>query len=384
MAFEMTQRGHDVEVSTSLPTYESKGLRSGYSFWRGPFRETVRGAKILRFPAIPRGKGLGGLALNYASNLLLGMLNAFRMDSTADVSLCFGVSPVFLATSAILKKRIYGTPMVLWLQDPWPETFAWVIGISENHWLYKFLGHWMKWIYSHCDMIWIQSNAYKKHLERYGYAGPVHYVPNWAPALIEDLNSEPLWVQDLPSDRFLLTFAGNVGKGQALDQLLEALVDWKEKESLAVVIVGDGTELNGLRDFAHAHRLSNVHFVGRKPLEDMAALFQKSSALYVSLSNGPLSSMTVPSKLQTYMLAGKPVLAQLDGEGAEIINAAQCGRVGAPGDVSSLMKNLKELVFLPKDQLKNLGKNAKMHYSQNFAGKVVLDRVEHLLKEVVK
>src|SRR5690606_2310108 len=140
----------------------------------------------------------------------------------------------------------------------------------------------------------IQSEAYRENLNRYGYKGKVALIPNWAPASATDSATKtPHWIESLPEDRFLLTFAGNIGKAQSLDSLIKVARALPEGK-FHIAIVGDGAELANLKMLVAKENIKNVIFYGRKPLADMPHLFERSSCLYVSLAADRVSSITIP------------------------------------------------------------------------------------------
>lgn len=383
LTFELASKGHDVVISTSLPTYESKFIRKGYSLLSGPYSESAKGVIIKRYPVIPRRKNLFFLALNYISNLFFGVLNLIRIPRT-DVNLVFSVSPIFTAIPGVIRKIIFKTPLVLWLQDPWPETFADVLKINERHFVYKLLGQLTQWIYSHTDLILIQSQAYRPHLDNFGYKGQIESLPNWAPDMRVLVDEVPNWVAKLPENRFLLTFAGNIGKGQNLDQLLAAALYFKENKDFFIVLVGDGSEVERLKNFSTEHDLTQVIFTGRKPLADMPHLFQKSSCLYVSLTPNRLSELTIPSKVQAYMASGRPILASLRGQGAQIIKDAKCGFTVSPGNSTELQSAIQRFISLTSEQLSEVGARGKEYSQIHFNKDNLIEATENLLKELKK
>lgn len=387
LAFKFAMNGHEVIVSSSLPNYDSKKFRPGYTYM-GPYKERINETLIFRYPVWPRKTGFLHLFLNYSSNFLFGILNLSRLPRV-DVSFVFGVSPAFMAFPALILKKLFNIPVVIWLQDPWPESFAAVVGISPKSPIYKSIGVFVRWMYSHTALIFIQSEAYRAHLEAYGFKGRIEFLPNWAPEKIGqnpiDYGSpSPKWMDDFPQGKFILTFAGNIGIGQGLDELIKTLSGLDPKPFVA--LVGDGTEVKNLQKLVERLGLQeHVHFYGRRPLSEMTFLFQKSSALFVSLKGGGgLSQLTIPSKLQAYMMSGRPVLASLYGEGARIVEESKCGWVASPGDSESLKISLKKMLSTSQEDLKDMGNNATAYANLHFDKKKLVFKIETILKELVE
>ena len=129
-------------------------------------------------------------------------------------------------------------------------------------------------------------------------------------------------------------------------------------------IVGDGSELEHLKALAAEKQLDSVIFHGRKPPEEMPALYAMADAMLVTLTRDPFISLTLPGKVQTYMAAGKPVLAAARGEIPQVIAAAACGWCADAGDAKGLADI--SLKFMHSSEKKQLGENARRYYEQHF------------------
>ena len=75
---------------------------------------------------------------------------------------------------------------------------------------------------------------------------------------------------------------------------------------------------------------------GQFPLERMPSFLKHADALLVSLKPDPIFAMTIPGKLQTYLSVGLPVLAMLDGEGADLVERSGVGLVSPAGNPVAL------------------------------------------------
>ena len=71
--------------------------------------------------------------------------------------------------------------------------------------------------------------------------------------------------------------------------------------------------------------LSNLTFYGRYPLEEMPQFYAMADAFLVTLKKDPFISYTLPGKVQSYLAFGKPILAAIDGETADLIHDTGCG-----------------------------------------------------------
>ena len=174
-----------------------------------------------------------------------------------------------------------------------------------------------------------------------------------------------------------LMFAGNVGAAQSIDTIIKAANLLKENEKLRFHIVGDGSQLDNLKELTEKLQLSSVIFHGRKPMEEMPKYYAMADAMVVTLTKDPVISLTLPAKVQTYMAAGKPVLAAANGEIRNVIEASQCGFCAEAENPEDFAKAITE--FLSHPEKNKLAYNAKKYYIENFTRDLFMDRLENEL-----
>ncbi|AZZ36575.1 hypothetical protein CIK05_07160 [Bdellovibrio sp. qaytius] len=377
LAKQFKDKGHTVTAYTGLPHYPVGRFSAGYSLLKGPYRQENEFGTIIRYPMIPRYKHFAFLALNYISNLVSGILNLWRLPK-ADVYFVFAVSPIFKVIPAIVLKFFTKRPVVVWYQDLWPDSFFAVTKINQRGLPATFLKFITNWVYKRVDCMLIQSEAFRAELLKAGYDKPIHYVPNWA--LPAQITSDPEWLNQIPKNKKILTFAGNIGQAQGIDAVLYALKELNDP-SLQLVIVGDGSAKAELEKITEKLELTNVSFLGRRPSDDMPALFSKSDFLLVSLRKDYLFSLVIPSKVQAYMQAAKPVVAFLDGEGARVVVEAKCGVSAKAEDISSLVSALCELLKADQSQLNEMGKAGQVYFEKHFTQAKVVAQIEDILKD---
>jgi glycosyltransferase involved in cell wall biosynthesis len=235
------------------------------------------------------------------------------------------------------------------------------------------------------DGLLVQSQAFVPALESQGVdPSKVTYVPNWA----ED-NFRPTTVpvnaperQELPAG-FVVLFAGNLGQAQGLDVLIGAAERSRELDDIHWVVLGDGRQAQWVRDEVRRRRLNNVHLLGQRPQESMPTWFALADALLVTLRQDPVYELTIPSKVQAYMACGRPILASLDGEGAQEIERSGAGLASPAGDADALGDSVKKLYQMSKDERLAMGERARKYYERNFDRETLIGRVEAVLEQTV-
>ena len=370
---------NDVTVLTGLPNYPKGDFFEGYSNSKGPFEQKVDNAKIRRYLMLPRKKGFFRLILNYLSHVFGAGVTQYHLPK-ADWAFVFATSPITTALPAILWARLNSAKVCIWLQDLWPDSVAAVGATNRNSLLYKILGLVVSFVYKHTDLMLIQSPGFSDNLKEFGYSGPVHVVSNWAPGVDFEKSQIPSWLSDLPQEKFTVTFAGNVGKAQAIDTVMEAIEKLSSSTHIQFVIVGDGSELERVQKVASIKKLSNVGFYGRKTLEDMPGLFKRSDALLVSLKKDPIFAKTIPSKIQAYMAAGRPLIGSLDGTGSEVILTAKSGFVAKAEDSSALAQAILKLSLASVAERAEMGANARSHFSKNYQKDQIIGQIVSYLE----
>lgn len=382
LATDLKNRGHEVEVLTGLPNYPVGAISKGYSLFSGPWTEDYMGVKIHRTALLPRGKGFLRLAINYISFVFVGSFKALFMKNKYDVIFCFSLSPITSCLPAILIRWLHSKPLAIWIQDLWPESVS-AVGATESNFVINSIGKLVKFIYKNCDMILIQSQAFRQSVLRWGgLESRMHFIPNWAEPF-PDSTQTPEWVKSLPSG-FKIGFAGNVGRAQDLRTLILAAEHLKDYKDIKWIIVGDGSEKAWLDSEIASRNLSEtVITLGRKPYADMLPFFSVCDALYVSLSKEHIFSLTVPSKVQAYMSVGRPIIASLDGEGARVIQESAAGISVPASDSKRLAETVLSLKTSDLDLRLKMGANARKYYVKNFEKGKVISQIEELLSGLV-
>jgi glycosyltransferase involved in cell wall biosynthesis len=123
--------------------------------------------------------------------------------------------------------------------------------------------------------------------------------------------------------------------------------------------------------------------LGRFGVERMPSFYAHADALLVSLKKDPVFSMTIPGKVQSYLMAGVPVLGMLDGEGAQVITDAHAGLVCAAGDSAGLAAAVLTLAAMSRDERGALGANGRAFAQREFGRDSLMDRLESLLQEAI-
>ena len=379
MAFELVKRGHEVTVLTGIPNYPHGKYYEGYGLFRR-CTENINGVKVKRAWLFPRGNGGGlRLALNYFSWAFFASWKGFILSlfHSYDVIIGHEPSPITQGIPAIVIKKLLKIPFYFWVLDLWPESLVSAGGV-RNKYVLNFFTRITKFVYSNSDRILISSRGFRNSiLEKGENEAKLVYFPNWAENIFSKCNE--CRIPDLPCG-FKIMFAGNIGEAQDFEHIMQAALMLKDERDIHFIFIGDGRKRVWVDEFMAKNELQDtVHLLGRFPLETMPTFFKQADVMLVTLKDELIFNVTVPAKLQAYMATGKPILAMLNGEGAEIVQEAGCGYAVPAGDYEGLVREIKKMKDLEVQKRLALGKSGKIYCMENFSLENCMDRLCEIL-----
>lgn len=363
----LAERGYFVEVLTGKPNYPEGKFFAGYSIW-GVGKELWNNISVHRIPVLPRGSKSGlKLILNYLSFVLSGLLIApwLLRNKKYDVIFVYAPSPIFQAIPASFLGWLKGVPVVLWVQDLWPQS-AEATGYVKSSWVLKILEKLVRFTYSHTDLLLVQSEAFIQPVSKLAPNIPVAYFPNsvekefYSPQVIDAPKIESL------QSGFKVLFAGNVGSAQAMETIVVAAERLNAYPEIKIVILGSGSKEDWVAQQVIDKKITNLYLEGRFPVETMPVLMRQASVLLVTLTNQPIFELTIPSKIQAYLAVGKPIIACLNGEGARLITEARAGIAVSAEDDEGLAQAIVKLYQMSEAERGQMGVNGRAYFKQHF------------------
>jgi glycosyltransferase involved in cell wall biosynthesis len=381
----LRDRGHDVQVLTGFPNYPEGKLYPGYRL-RLLQHEVLDGIEVIRVPLYPshNSSALRRVA-NYVTFALAASVLGPWAVRRADVMYVYH-PPATVALPAIVIGTLCGIPFVYDIQDLWPDTLV-ATDMVRSRLLLQLVDWWCRLTYKMADKIVVLSQGFKRVLSQRGVReAKVEVIYNWcdeesiAMASRNETFSRELGL----SGRFNVVFAGTMGKAQALEAVLQAAGIVKGTEpDVQFIFVGGGTEVERLRDLATEMKLDNVVFAARRAVTEIGAILRAADLLLVHLRDDPLFAVTIPSKTQAYMAAGKPIVMAVRGDAAELVGRAQAGVVCAPEDPEGLAERIIELRRSPRERLEQMGENGRQFYRRELSMQVAVGRFEELFRLVI-
>jgi len=380
IALGLLEKGHEVSVLTGIPNYPEGKFYAGYSFF-GTKVEVWNGITIYRSQQFPRGQNSSlMLILNYLSFAFFGSVKVYQLPKKIDRILVYQVSPVFLIIPAIFAKWRFKIPLLIQVMDLWPETLA-STRQGKNPLLIKWVGRISDYLYSKADLLLLPFTSSIPILEKRGIPkNQLIYLPNSTDSFYLPVPSNPQF-EHLFTGEIHFLLAGNLGESQGLELVVHAANYLKEKyPQLRWILVGDGRSKLQLENQVKEKNLEKIIlFPGRFPSTVVPELIARADATLLTLKKEPIFSITVPNRLQSYMACGKPIIASINGEAAEIISEANAGLVAPAGELKQFIAIVENFIQSSKADKEKWGLNARTYFLQHFEREKVLQQLNTLL-----
>lgn len=380
LCVEMVKRGHEITVYTGIPNYPNGSFFPGYSYFKR-LSEQWEEIKIIRSPLLPRKKDSIHLILNYISFALAGSIKAkFIKWDSFDVIYIFEISPITVALPAITIKKRLKIPIIMNVQDLWPDNVCAITG-CESPLVLKPLTKMVRYIYSNCDLILSSSNSFIPKICSHGVN--IEKVKFWPQ--FSTVKCSEKYQKLLPESSFHIIFTGNLGEAQGLELMIEAAV-LCNGHNITWHLVGDGRNKDNLEKLVMKYGLQNqVIFHGRKDECLIPEYLNGADAALLILKSTPIFDSTIPAKLQTYLVCGIPVLACVRGETKNLIEQEQVGLTCHEHSAECLAQQAIAMSTLPKEALAVFACNAlkcnKKYFDKN---KLVTQLENYMLGEKIK
>jgi len=384
---ELDGKNYKVTVLTGFPNYPDGSLNSNFKLNPSYF-SSFGEVEIIRVPIFYRGKsGALRLFVNYLSFVLSAIfIGGWKIrNKLFDVIFVYEPSPITVCLPAIFFKKLRKIPLILWVQDLWPDNLISVNAVRSNI-IIEPIRYLVKFIYQSCDLLLGQSRAFCKEFKKYGIDdAQIKYFPNfYSEQDIVALNDNPLInVQD--DGQFKILFAGNIGEAQDMPSIVEVgQILKRESMSVKIFIAGSGKKLEWMKKEVEKRDLSEyIKFIGIFPMKDTPALFNKADSLLLSLNDSVAFSKTIPAKLPYYLASSKPILGMINGEAASVINDANCGLTANSGDVDKLIFNIKSLIKMSKNERDLLGLNGLKYARNEFHKEKLIHKLHEWITKII-
>lgn len=384
LATTLHAKGHQVTVLTGFPNYPTGILYPGYRL-RPWMKEVLEGISVVRVPLYPdHGRSALKRVLNYVSFALSGSLLGPFIVPKPDVIFVYH-PPLTVGAIAWVLHRLWRVPFLYQIQDMWPETLE-ATGMLTNPRILNMVGRFAKRVYAEAGAIAVISPGFRDNLIQKGVPPEkIVLIPNWVDTEVyHPIPRDSQLAEDLGlANTFNVMFAGNVGEAQGLETVLEAAELLCDLPEVQFVIVGDGIAMPNLRTSAEARHLRNVRFLGRYPGNAMPALYALADVLLVHLKDDPLFRITIPHKILSYMASGKPVLAAVAGDAADVVLEVGAGIHCPPQDPAALAQAVRDFYGMPAAERQSMAECGLRAAHEKYDRDILVGQIEAVLEQLV-
>lgn len=352
--------GHDVSVITGFPNRPGGKLFPGYK-QRFGFSEEIDGIEVHRMPLVINHSRNPVTRVSNFLSFSLSALTATNKVKNADAVYVYA-TPATAAIPAQLWKKLFGIPYVLHVQDIWPEsvTESGMVGSSKiSKIIFRLLSIWTDRLYLKSDMLIAISGGMKDLLiERGNSPDKIEVVYNWAN---EDV-VVPKPGHSFEDNALKLLYAGNLGPMQDLETLLQAAKLMNDESKFRLTLAGGGILEDQIK--LKVRQLPQIDFIGMVSPEKVGELYLGSDFQLVTLKDLPIFRVTVPSKFQSSLASGVPVITTVKGAVSDLIQQYEAGLVAEPEDPVSLKEAFQRAQEMTAEERAGMGRNARKLYEE--------------------
>ena len=363
----LAQQGHQVSVITGFPSYPKGVVFEGYRkrlIHRSQWEGTVELYRMYLYTSPSRQQFAHRIRhyLTFTASAALGGLIAARPEVVYVVS-----PPYFLGLSGWLIARLRGARLAFDVQDFWPEAPI-ALGYVKNPLLIKVLIGLEKFIYRQSDVIFALSDVMKERIAGRGVPSQkIEWVYNW----VDLARFAPVCGDERRGhyglqDKFVVLFAGNMGKAQGLNSVVDTAAFLQGHPDIIFALLGDGTERPRLMERARSMGLSNVRFLDTVPESEVPPHLGMADGLLATLGRAKHREAAIPSKIQVYMSSAKPLVVAAEGATAQVVQQANCGFVTPPDDPEALAAAVLRLREMPLQERQELGQAGRAYAEKHF------------------
>jgi glycosyltransferase involved in cell wall biosynthesis len=380
-AKELVKAGHEVEVITGFPNYPGGKVYDGYSI-KFHVKEMIDGVTIHRVPIYPSHdssaiKRVANYISFATSSCLCGLFSVSRPDVIYSYH-----PPLTTALSATLISLFRRSPLVVDIQDLWPDTLA-ATGMLNNKKALSFVEVFCQFVYKRASKVVVLSPGFKKRLlERGVPVTKLEVIYNWCDE--EILKNGVVSTLHLPDNgRLNLLFAGNLGNAQGLPAIVGAAEILQRKGvNVNIVFLGAGIAKDKAIQQVNKLTLDNVYFLPRVPMQEVGDVLKKADMLLVHLTDDELFSITIPSRTQAYMSIGKPIVMGVNGDAADLVEQAKAGVICKANNSISLANAVITIVNKSAEERGIMGDNAFDFYQKELSVAVGVQKFISVFEEV--
>jgi glycosyltransferase involved in cell wall biosynthesis len=388
VAEALAGRGHRVSVITAFPNRPAGKLYPGYPRRLYRRERTSQSFEITRCFSILSPKS--SLTSRFLENISFGLTSGWAVLRLSAPDVVYANTWPILASGILFAVcRLRRIPLVISIQDVYPESLVAQQRIEAG----GAIARWMQWldgvIAQGAQAVIVISERFSRIYRESRQVTParMHVVPNWLDENSILLDGQPGRFRErkgIPPHAFVLAYGGNIGVAAGLETVIEAFHHLEERQAgagVCLLIGGEGSRLAACQALAQRYRQIRVIFHTPWPVEETSQLL-RAADLLVLPTHGLQSLASIPSKLGSYMLAARPVLALAlpESDVAKVVERSGCGWVVEPDRPEQLAAKIKEVSKFSPDELARRGRAGREFALRNLSRSINVPRVIDILE----
>ena len=389
LAMDLQTRGHAVTVLTTSPHYnrdlEAESRQPLTPYWGSVLRRSRYQSMPVYHTFMPKkGKNIMLRLSAWLGFHLLSTVAGLTIIPKPDV-IIVPSPPLTIGLSAWILGALRRAPFIYNVQEIYPD-IAIRLGAVRNRQLIRLLFGLERFVYNKAGKVTVIAPRMRERLLEKGVPkDKVTVVPNFVD--VSDLQPLP---KDNPfsrrhgvHDKFVISYAGNLGPAQGLETFIEAARLLQDNPSIHFMIMGDGILRETLRQRVAELALRNLTFLPHQPYSLVPQIYATSDLNLV-----PQAAETgfdaVPSKVYRIMACARPVLAVTDPSSdlGQLVLDAQCGIVVAPGAPDALSEIIRT-ASCDRERWRQMGEAGRRHVVENYARTAITDRYLALIQDAM-
>lgn len=379
IALELSQQSHNVKVVTNFPNRPEGKLFPGYS--RKLIHKEIYKSKIILIRCFSIFSKESSIISRSLENISFGFFSGLYLLFSKSPDLIYANTwPIFATGIVRLIASIKRIPLIISVQDVYPESLIVQRRIANSGLLVQVLSHIDYWIAKGSSRVITIANVFSdiykntRQVEKY----KIFTIPNWVDKNKLELVSKKIFREEvgISLDAVVIGYGGNIGVAAGLEKVIKELEYIESHKKIFFVIAGSGSLLEECKRVANEKPWFKFIFHTPWKQEETSKVLAAADILILPTS-GDQSLVSVPSKLITYMLASRPVLAVCDenSEVNQIIQASECGWLIQPAKLQDINNLIKTIIELPESLLLQKGVSGREYALKNFTSEVCLPKV---------
>lgn len=378
-------KGHDVTVLTSYPSRPGGRIFRGFCRRIYSLDRSFCDLKVVR--CFTTNSRRSTLLSRFFENLSFGLFAGLAALCVTRPDVFYvNAWPIFASGIITLIARLRGVAVILSIQDVYPESLVSLGRLPSK----SRVSHALRFIDTLVarqarTLVAVSQRIASIYLTDRGIPeGHMRVIPNWneVPALPDiDLSERYRAGAGIPQDAFLFLFAGNVAAASGIEAVIPIFASEAARSRARLLIAGSGGALAACQDRARALDIDAVTFGGKFAVAETSVILRAANVLLLPTLNDQ-SLVSMPSKLVSYMLSARPILAvaRANSDLAQVIQEAGCGWVVDTNAPEALARQIRAIVSMERSLLVQMGALGREYALREFTSEACLPKLVDVLE----